>query len=596
MLKAQAYKRQAGILPASFSRGWPGSRTGSRSGRPARLVAPLAAAAVVISATANTHVLAGPVPGLASIGDLAGGPVASEALGISDNGQFVVGRSWSARGYEAARWSADQGLIGLGDLPGAEHYSFAWAVSEDGTVVAGGGSSTLGGEAFRWTASDGMSGLGDLPGGDAASTAFGVSGDGSVVVGAAWYGFGMSAPVLWSEAAGLVPLTDSSGEFLFGSAEGVTPDASVVVGYRLGESGYFEPFRWTEASGAVGLPLLDGAYFGFAEDVSPEGTVVVGSNFAPSGERVAFRWSQETGLSELGDLPGGAVQSSAFGTSLNGAVVVGFGTTEAGSRAFIWDIEHGMRGLDLVLAEDYGVDVSGWTLTVAYDVSADGMTIVGAGFNPEGNYSGWVAHLAVSIASANPPADNPYLDGQQPFRDVLQNTTAQLAPQGIGVPGTPEAGPVGYRSILVSLFAAPPTEPMAETIVVSCTDSAGNGSSDCPAVAQVSGSAAGPYEIVLTGTIPPGECMTIAIPGVAGELQYQSLPGDVSMNGVVNTQDLLALIRRLSDDANLPENLARYDIDRNGMADVHDLLRLIQMLNGQHATQTLNGVVVAACP
>lgn len=47
----------------------------------------------------------------------------------------------------------------------------------------------------------------------------------------------------------------------------------------------------------------------------------------------------------LGDLPGGATNSSAFGVSANGAVVVGSASTATGTVAFSWTEAGGMVAL-----------------------------------------------------------------------------------------------------------------------------------------------------------------------------------------------------------------------------------------------------------
>ena len=49
--------------------------------------------------------------------------------------------------------------------------------------------------------------------------------------------------------------------------------------------------------------------------------------------------------------------------------------------------------LDEVLANDFGVDLTGWTLSLATAISDDGMTIVGNGTNPSGDSEGWVVRL-----------------------------------------------------------------------------------------------------------------------------------------------------------------------------------------------------------
>ncbi len=218
-----------------------------------------------------------------------------------------------------------------------------------------------------------------------------------------------------------------------------------------------------------------------------------------------------------------------------------------------------------------------------------------------------VSHLApntidfcAGIAAANPPAESPYLGAGHPFRDVLQTGMTASLTQGIGGAGTPPAGDVTYDQILIAFTEPPESTPEVENVHVECTDVAGNGSSDCPSVTSVAITGVGPIVVTLSSVIPPRECVTLTIDGVAGQLQYQSLPGDASLDGLTNTQDLLALVQALNNgSANVAANLARYNINRSGGANpvnTQDLLRLIQLLNGVLTTQAFNGASVASCP
>ncbi len=204
----------------------------------------------------------------------------------------------------------------------------------------------------------------------------------------------------------------------------------------------------------------------------------------------------------------------------------------------------------------------------------------------------------LSIISANPPtsAENPYSPGQ-PFRDVLDTGGTIELTAGIGGDGTAEQGPVAYSPINVTFSGVPSPAPTAENVTIACTGE------PCPTVTGVSGSGAGPYALTLSGPIPPGQCTTLTFASTAPgtKLQYQSLPGDVSLSGMTNTQDLLALIQALNNGAaNLAENLARYNVNRSAgvpnPVNTQDLLRLVQLLNGTSTTQIFNGVGIAACP
>ncbi len=64
------------------------------------------------------------------------------------------------------------------------------------------------------------------------------------------------------------------------------------------------------------------------------------------------------------------------------------------------------------------------------------------------------APAEVDIVSANPPQDNPYVAGQQPFRDVLQTGTSAALTQGIGAANTPPQGSVVYGPISLT-FTGP---------------------------------------------------------------------------------------------------------------------------------------------
>jgi len=232
-------------------------------------------------------------------------------------------------------------MTGLGDLPGGIFRSEAMGVSGDGSVVVGESSSTSGGEAYRWEAGT-MIGLGDLPGGIFDSFARGVSGDGSVVVGG-----GHSA---------------SGGE----------------------------AFRW-EAGQMTGLgDLAGGNFYSYAQDVSVDGSVVVGNSYSASGIE-AFRWEDDV-MTGLGDLTGGEFGSNAFGVSGDGSVVVGYSASALlGQEAFIWDADNGMRSLKDVLINDFGLDMTDWTLGRAHSISNNGLVIVGSGINPYGNTEAWIA-------------------------------------------------------------------------------------------------------------------------------------------------------------------------------------------------------------
>jgi len=341
--------------------------------------------------------LAAAGPSFQGLGDLPGGAFDSVSQGLSADGSLVVGVGRSTSGEEAWYWTAAGGLVGMGDLPGGVFGSRAFATTADGSVIVGvgdrvGGSSS---QAFSWTAAGGMVGLGDLEGGDIGSGAMDVTPDGSVIVGYGSTAEGRQA-VRWNNMGEIIGLGQMAGS-TDSRARGVSTDGLTIVGDSTGiESGSFEAWRWTGADGFTNLGHLPGGEGRSqrAFDVSADGSVVVGFGFGETYLR-AFRWTADTGMESLGDFPGG-VQSLARAITPDGSLIVGAGSVPGDpypvSTAAIWDDTHGIRSVQDILV-DLGIDMTGWTLLEATDVTPDGQTICGVGFNASGQYEAWVATI-----------------------------------------------------------------------------------------------------------------------------------------------------------------------------------------------------------
>jgi probable HAF family extracellular repeat protein len=328
-----------------------------------------------------------PTPSFQSLG-----PYAAHA--VSADGLVVVG----VRPRQAFRWTRDGGMESLGDLPGGSLNSNAVGVSSDGSVVVGIGHSDSPDknsynheQAFRWTRAGGMQDLGDLPNGRPRSKAHDVSADGAVVVGDAGGG---SHAFRWTEQAGMQELGPLPGG-CYSWARGISDDGTVVVGY--GESpnassggvlAYHEAFLWRENGGMSFLGDLPGGWFASeAHAVSADGSVVVGASESGDGVR-AFRWTERDGMCSLGILEGTG-RSEAWAVSEDGSVIAGFCDL---SVPFIWSRSHGMRNLVEILENDCGLDLSGWSSLMVFDISHDGLTLVGRGAL-WGNGAGWVATI-----------------------------------------------------------------------------------------------------------------------------------------------------------------------------------------------------------
>jgi uncharacterized membrane protein len=139
----------------------------------------------------------------------------------------------------------------------------------------------------------------------------------------------------------------------------------------------------------VGLGDLPGGSFGsYANAASTDGSVIVGYGSGNNGIE-AFRWTTSGGMVGLGG--SGFANSIAQDLSGDGSTIVGYANFGSGDEALIWDATNGVRRLKGVLVNEWGLDLTGWTLTMANAVSADGTVIVGTGTNPSGSREAWIA-------------------------------------------------------------------------------------------------------------------------------------------------------------------------------------------------------------
>jgi probable HAF family extracellular repeat protein len=153
----------------------------------------------------------------------------------------------------------------------------------------------------------------------------------------------------------------------------------------------------------VGLGDIPGGGFGSAAaDISADGSVIVGVGTSDLCSGEAFRWEDGV-MVGLGTLPG-TRGSAARAVSVNGSIIVGHATTDLcpplkclTDEAVVWDETNGMRNLQRVLVDDFGLDLTGWTLTNATGISDDGLAIVGDGINADGFAEGWIAVLPPTI-------------------------------------------------------------------------------------------------------------------------------------------------------------------------------------------------------
>lgn len=369
---------------------------------------------------------------LRSVGFLPGGNQAS-ALGVSADGNWVIGLSTGLNGIEAFRWSLATGMQGLGDFEEGIFLSAAYGVSQDGSVVVGIGTRDGYQEGFRWTQSTGFVGLGnldDIPG--LGSVGYAVRADGTTVA-------GVSDRLNAIEAfrkIGNAPMTGIGffpGDVVFFSeAYGISANGGVVVGHA--ETGVaIQAFRWQQVGGMEGLGYLPGGSFSVAYGVSADGNVAVGMGDTDTGIK-AFRWSPGAGIIGLTDLSGGDA-SIANAISGDGLTIVGETGSPQGDVAFVHR-SFNMRSVANVLTQDYGLDLTGWVLRNATGVNHDGTVIVGYG-TYLGQQVGWVARLPQPGTVIAPVDLQSYLGNPQ-----SQSLAVELRNPGSLVPIETHPGPV----------------------------------------------------------------------------------------------------------------------------------------------------------
>jgi probable HAF family extracellular repeat protein len=335
------------------------------------------------------------------LGEWSGGTINARARAVSGSGQVAVGGSNGASGDEAVKWNGPT-VSGLGDLAGGAFSSEAYAVSIDGSSIFGGGADAAGNrQAFRWT-SAGIMGLGFV-GGGYTSIAYACAANGLSACGESVLQLPANPipplPVtqafVWTQSGGMVGLgflpgvSGTMGGEL-STARAMSADGSVVVGWGFDAGGTYRAWRWTNSGGMVDLSV--GALAAQARGCSPDGGTVVGQILGTTSQ--PFMWTQTTGMVGMG-WPAG-VNSGSFTDAINSGVrMIGAcsNTGVAGSQqAFVWDRGLGWRNIRDVLSAA-GVNMTGWTLSIAWSMSDSGRVIVGQGTDPSGNPAAWKASI-----------------------------------------------------------------------------------------------------------------------------------------------------------------------------------------------------------
>ncbi|MEY3230014.1 MAG: hypothetical protein RL689_101 [Planctomycetota bacterium] len=199
----------------------------------------------------------------------------------------------------------------------------------------------------------------------------------------------------------------ASGYYYFNAISGdgrVVGGAARSIGSSMNSFDIYAPVVISGTTPQLISPLVDGNFQG-VNDLNGDGSVAVGV-IAQSFTLRAFRWTAAGGLELIDeDAQGPSGSTSARAVNGDGNVIVGeavrFGT--GGTTAWIWRAGIGFRDLKQELESTYELDLQGWQLLVATDVSNDGKVIVGQGRNPQGVEQAFYVRLndAVCIADFN---------------------------------------------------------------------------------------------------------------------------------------------------------------------------------------------------
>jgi uncharacterized membrane protein len=347
----------------------------------------VAAIARPVSSGGATFVGLGP-PGVAT----------SAAYGISRDGTAIIGSvTGPGSGHRACLWGPDGSFVDIG-VPSGFTETYGLAVADQGAVVVLFGVGPPVDRALLWSPASGVTPLVQLPHGYS-SVARGITPDGRVVVGDIQFGDVRTA-IRWSAATGSVGLGDLPGGPFISYGVGVSAQGDVVAGMGTDGTTIPKACRWriadpigahaviTQLPGFPGGPVWA---YNIARALTPDGRIAVGEATHAPGVVEACLWTPTDQIVGLGNLRRGD-ETYAKGVSARALVVVGESFTPPQSLAFLWTPARGMRDLKRELEGEYGLDLSGWVLEIAFGVSDDGRRIAGSGFH-NGVREAWAVTL-----------------------------------------------------------------------------------------------------------------------------------------------------------------------------------------------------------
>jgi uncharacterized membrane protein len=321
------------------------------------------------------------IPSFTDLGQLPGTTSGNQVIGISGDGQTVIGNAPRASVYRPYIWRASTGIVEQ-----AAGGTFA-GISDDGSVIVGNRNLVPGvySESTGWT----RIGTTSLQG--THDSAWGVSRNGQFVYGVITLNTG-ETPFSWSAGGGLVPLGSPPHSRPIVFASKGTGDGSVIIGNSGSDFGGQMACLWTPAGGPQPLGYSQG--LSTAVGVSADGRMIVGTQGLGVSTQTVYLWND--GVVSLIPIPSFARTLSASACSADGNVVAGMYQPLLGGalKPFVWDAAHGVQDLTQLLT-GAGISLAGLTLTSIADISADGRTLVGQDTSTVGGTSqgSWIATI-----------------------------------------------------------------------------------------------------------------------------------------------------------------------------------------------------------